>query len=41
MAEALEVPIMQGATASSDGIAGLVPVPVAGDENKFLRGDGT
>ncbi len=41
VAEALEVPIMQGATASSDGIAGLVPVPHAGDENKFLRGDGT
>lgn len=35
------VSIMTGATASTDGISGLVPVPVAGDQNKFLRGDGT
>lgn len=40
-AEALNVPIMVGATASADGVAGLVPVPVAGDQLKFLRGDGT
>lgn len=33
--------IMQGATAQADGAAGLVPVPTAGDENKFLKGDGT
>ena len=32
---------MIGATASSDGVAGLVPVPTAGDQLKFLRGDGT
>lgn len=32
---------MVGATASSAGFAGLVPAPAAGDENKFLRGDGT
>ena len=32
---------MTGATASTDGEAGLVPAPLAGDENKFLRGDGT
>jgi len=32
---------MTGATASTDGSAGLVPTPSAGDEGKFLRGDGT
>ena len=32
---------MVGATASSSGVAGLVPVPAAGDQLKFLRGDGT
>lgn len=32
---------MVGATATSDGMTGLVPVPQAGDQNKFLRGDGT
>lgn len=40
-AEALNVPIMVGATASAAGVAGLVPVPAAGDQLKFLRGDGT
>ena len=30
-----------GATASTDGAHGLVPQPNAGDEEKFLRGDGT
>lgn len=30
-----------GATASTDGTAGLVPAPVAGDDTKFLSGDGT
>lgn len=30
-----------GATASADGTQGLVPAPVAGDETKFLSGDGT
>lgn len=30
-----------GATASTDGVAGLVPAPVAGDEGKVLKGDGT
>lgn len=33
--------VMAGATASTAGKSGLVPVPVAGDNNKFLRGDGT
>lgn len=32
---------MTGATASADGTHGLVPKPEAGDEAKFLRGDGT
>lgn len=30
-----------GATASTDGVQGLVPAPVAGDEDKVLKGDGT
>lgn len=30
-----------GATASEDGAQGLVPAPVAGDEDKVLKGDGT
>ena len=30
-----------GATASTDGVQGLVPGPLAGDENKVLKGDGT
>lgn len=32
---------MTGATASTDGVHGLVPAPQAGDENKCLKGDGT
>lgn len=32
---------MGGATASTDGTAGVVPAPEAGDEGKFLKGDGT
>lgn len=32
---------MTGATASTAGTAGLVPAPAAGDNTKFLRGDGT
>lgn len=30
-----------GATSSDDGAAGRVPAPESGDENKYLRGDGT
>lgn len=30
-----------GATASADGTQGLVPGPLAGDQNKVLKGDGT
>ena len=41
LAEALNVPVMRGATAETAGVSGLVPVPNAGDQLKFLRGDGT
>lgn len=33
--------VMQGATADAAGEKGLVPKPVAGNQNKYLRGDGT
>lgn len=39
--EAVSGSIMKGATATTAGEAGYVPAPQAGDENKFLRGDGT
>lgn len=32
---------MTGASASADGTSGLVPVPTAGKNTSFLRGDGT
>jgi hypothetical protein len=32
---------MTGATSSAAGKAGLVPAPAAGEEDEFLRGDGT
>jgi hypothetical protein len=32
---------MVGASANADGVAGIVPQPVIGDQNKFLRGDAT
>jgi len=32
---------MGGASATTNGTAGLVPQPIAGDQRKFLRGDGT
>ena len=32
--------VMAGASASADGARGVVPKPVAGDQNKYLRGDG-
>ena len=32
---------MTGATAQADGKQGQVPGPAAGDQTKFLRGDGT
>ena len=37
----VSVPTMTGATSSAAGAKGLVPTPAAGDEAKFLRGDGT
>lgn len=33
--------LMKGATADKDGEAGLVPVPIRGQQNLFLRGDAT
>jgi hypothetical protein len=33
--------VMTGATGATDGASGLVPQPIAGDENKYLKGDGT
>lgn len=33
--------VFVGATASQAGAKGLVPAPSAGDQNKYLRGDGT
>ena len=32
---------MTGATENNDGASGTVPQPLAGDQNKFLRGDGS
>lgn len=32
---------MQGATASTDGVHGLVPQPLQGDQDKYLSGGGT
>lgn len=31
----------EGATETKDGVTGLVPAPQAGDQDKYLRGDGT
>lgn len=39
--EAVKNSVMIGASADAAGVAGLVPVPKAGDHTKFLRGDGT
>lgn len=36
-----EALIFAGSSSQSNGLAGLVPAPLAGEENKFLRGDGT
>ena len=41
LADALAVAVMTGATADVAGTSGLVPVPAAGDQLKYLRGDGT
>jgi hypothetical protein len=37
----VNIPAMAGATSSADGEQGFVPKPTAGEENLFLRGDGT
>jgi hypothetical protein len=39
--DVVKVDPMVGATADADGTSGTVPAPSAGDQNKFLRGDGT
>ena len=36
-----DTPEMTGATSSAAGTSGLVPAPAAGDQDKFLKGDGT
>lgn len=36
-----DVPVFQGATSSTNGQKGLVKQPLAGDQNKYLKGDGT
>lgn len=38
---AISSSVMTGATEEEAGKSGLVPTPQAGDQNKFLRGDGT
>lgn len=38
---ALSSSVMVGASSEADGKSGLVPTPEQGDQNKFLRGDGT
>ena len=35
------IAVMSGATVADDGDSGVVPAPSAGDQNKYLRGDGT
>lgn len=32
---------MEGATSSAAGVSGLVPQPASGDNNKYLKGNGT
>lgn len=39
--EEVLVGVMSGATSDTNGQSGLVPAPMAGDEGKFLKGDGT
>lgn len=38
---AIEVSVIKGATETEDGVEGLVPAPKAGEQDYFLRGDGT
>lgn len=39
--DTISAPAMTGATSSVAGSAGIVPAPAAGDQDKFLKGDGT
>lgn len=39
--EAFKASVMTGASADKAGTEGYVPAPQSGDQNKFLRGDGT
>ena len=41
LAQAAGQASMSGATSQTAGVAGLVPAPEAGDQDKFLKGDGT
>lgn len=36
-----DIPAMTGASSGSDGVGGGVTVPLAGQQNRFLRGDGS
>lgn len=38
--EEIQIEIMTGATADTVGTSGLVPAPAAGEQDKYLRGDG-
>ena len=35
------IPTMTGASSSANGFEGLVPAPTAGDQDKYLKADGT
>ena len=37
----VDIPVMAGASASTNGEVGLVPKPLSGQQGAFLRGDGT
>ena len=37
----VSVPTMKGASSTSDGTKGLVPKPASGDQDKYLKADGT
>lgn len=40
LSDILNIGVMQGATEQSNGVSGLVPVPLSTDINKFLSGSG-
>lgn len=37
----IDVPVVTGSSVSTAGVAGLVPAPIAGEHEKYLKGDGT